>query len=204
MKSSLLRTAAMKVVTTFYRRMFAFVRPLELPVPEPGPGDAAVVLLDEALMAEYGRLRPTQSADLVRRRLAAGHECLLVRQHSELVHAGWVAFGRFLVPYLNRDIVLEPDEIYSYDVFTRSDQRAQGCAAARFRHLRNRYLERGYRSSFSLVAVENRAGLAITYKFQYRTVGAYYAVRAGPWQRMWSRALEGQTLPQLLPPRGVG
>jgi GNAT superfamily N-acetyltransferase len=198
----LLRTAAMKVITTFYRRMFAFVCPLDVPVPEQGPGGPAVVLLDEAQMADYCRLRPKQSPELVRRRLAAGHECFLVRQHGELVHAGWVGAGRVLVPYLNRDLLLEPHEIYTYDVFTRPDRRGQGHAVVRFQEMQRRYLERGYRSTFSLVAVENRAGMALTFKSQGRIVGTYRAVRVGPWQRVWSRALDDEPLPQLLPPGG--
>ena len=198
----LLRTAAMKVVTTFYRRMFAFVCPLDQPVAEPGSGGPAVVLLDEAQIAEYCRFRPKQSPELVRRRLAAGHECFLVRQHDELVHAGWVGIGRIFVSYLNRDLMLGPHQIYSYDVFTRPDRRGQGYAPLRFQHMRARYFERGYRSSFSLVAVENQAGLTITFKSQGRIVGAYQAVRVGPWQRVWARPLEDQPLPQLLPPRG--
>jgi len=109
----LLRTAAVKVATTFYLRIFAFVCPLDLPGPQAKAGGPAVVLLDETQMADYCRLRPQQSPKLIRRRLAAGHECLLVRQQGELVHSGWVGTGRVWVPYLNRDIMLGAHEIYS-------------------------------------------------------------------------------------------
>jgi hypothetical protein len=58
---------AMKVLTTFYRRMFLMVRPLDTPIPDIHPRVPVVIkrLTDQDLFA-YSSFRPNQDAHMLR------------------------------------------------------------------------------------------------------------------------------------------
>jgi len=80
----------MKVVTTFYRRLMVFERPL---VGDLVPLELAVPLefrrLSKSEVGAYHLFRPDQSLALIEWRLARGQECTVVWHRGRIVCAVW-------------------------------------------------------------------------------------------------------------------
>src|SRR5215468_718923 len=97
-----IRRLTMRVFTTFYRRMFLMVRPLDVAIPDVHPRLPVVIkrLTDKDILA-YRKFRPEQGAHMIRSRLGRGDRCYAAWYEGRIVHAGWIATKRVYVPYLH-------------------------------------------------------------------------------------------------------
>ena len=194
------QTLLMKVATTFYRRMVMVDRELHPPPPMPHlPFPVQFDLLDSPVDMDDARaLRPTLSAKSIRERHDRGNACFAVRVEGRVAHSAWVAVDRVRIEYLSKDIVLDPADIFIFDSYTIPEYRNRRLAQARGAFVASYYSDLGFRRSLGLVAVENRAGLAVPETLGYRRIGYYKALRLGGWSRTWSKSLMDEDLPNLL------
>jgi RimJ/RimL family protein N-acetyltransferase len=190
-----IRLLAMKVFTTFYRRMFLMVRPLDATTPDVQPRLPVVIkrLTDKDLCA-YRRFRPEQGAQMIRTRLAQGDQCYAAWHEGRIVHAGWIATERVYVPYLRRDLILQPGDVYHGDSFTLPTYRGYGLSPAKAICVMHHYRQQGYRRMVCLIAVENTTGLHVMRKLGYQPIGLYRCLRFGPWQRDWQQVWDEEVL----------
>jgi ribosomal protein S18 acetylase RimI-like enzyme len=132
------------------------------------------------------------------KRVERGDVCFSLSVGGRVVHTAWVAVMRGPVEYLRRDLALEEDEIFIFDSFTNPEYRSLHLATARAAFVADYYAARGYRRSLGVVAVENRAGLAVPEAVGYRRIGRYGAFCIGRLCRTWSEPLPGQRIPPLI------
>lgn len=149
-------------------------------------------------LSDLNGFRPSLSARSILERFERGDHCFAVRLDGRIVHTAWVAFHRARVEYLSRDIMLERDDTYIFDTYTAPEFRSLHLAQARAAFVANYYSERGFRRSLGLVAVENRAGLAVPEALGYRRIGYYSAFGVGRWRLTWSKPLKGKDIPLLV------
>jgi len=189
----------MKVVTTFYRRLVVFARPLSSDVELP---ELAVPVeirsLSRSEVGAYHLFRPDQPAALIEELLARGRECTAVWHRGRIVHAAWAYLGRAYVAYLNRDMILREEEVLILDSFTLSQYRRMSLAKARSAYQAAEFAARGLRRSLGIVAAENRVGLAVVTAAGSRPIGMYACLRAGPFSRYWQRPDGDAVLPPLV------
>jgi hypothetical protein len=182
----------MKIFTTFYRRVTVSVAALDVSPPLASSNMAIKVeLLRPEMIDAYVRFRPSQSRE-ASQRFALGHMVGVAWYDDRIVSAAWMATGRIHIPYLNCDIVLPSDVIYTYDAYTLSEYRGNHIARARSAQLGLEFLRRGFRRSVSIVAVENRSALRSALKAGYRVVGTHSFLRLGPLQRRWRQPLSDE------------
>ena len=193
------QTLLMKVVTTFYRRMVLVERELSPPPPTPVvpfPVEIGRLKLSTDLAGLAG-FRPALSRRSILERLEKGDSCFAVWLDGTIVHTAWVAVQRARVEYLSRDIVLEKDDIYIFDTYTTAEFRNLHLAQSRAAFVSKYYSARGFRRSLGLVAVENKAGLAVPEVLGYRRIGFYSALGVRGWCRTWSEPCLGEKTPPL-------
>ncbi len=94
--------------------------------------------------------------------------------------------------------MLERDDIYIFDTYTAPESRSLHLAQARAAFVANYYAERGFRRSLGLVALENRAGLAVPESLGYQRIGYYSALGVGRWRLTWSKPLLQHEIPPLV------
>lgn len=194
------QTLAMKVITTFYRRLVLLERAMVPPPPMPVvPSPVEIGSVDISTdLTDLTTFRPSLSTKSILERLDRGEKCFAVWIDGRIVHTAWVAVHRARVEYLSRDIVLEKDDVFIFDSYTTPEFRGRHLAQARAAFVASYYSVRGFRRSLGLVAVENRAGLAVPEALGYRRIGRYSALGIGRWRRTWSKPLPGEEIPQLV------
>ncbi|MGB5515632.1 MAG: GNAT family N-acetyltransferase [Thermoanaerobaculia bacterium] len=194
------QTLLMKVVTTFYRRMVLVSRELHPPPPMPVvPSSVEIGSVGISHdLSDLNGFRPSLSARSILERFERGDDCFAVRLDGRIVHTAWVAFHRARVEYLSRDIMLERDDTYIFDTYTAPEFRSLHLAQARAAFVANYYSERGFRRSLGLVALENRAGLAVPESLGYQRIGYYSALGVGRWRQTWSKPLLEHEIPPLV------
>jgi ribosomal protein S18 acetylase RimI-like enzyme len=140
---------------------------------------------------------PDHYVNSIQSHLARGEPCFAALYDGQIAQVGTAATGRVYVPYLYRDLLLQPDDVYFYDSFTLPAYRGYGLAPARAAHMMHHYWQEGYRRVVCLVAVENQGGLRSVQKTGYQAVGLYSCLRFGPWQRDWQKTWSEEPLPTL-------
>ena len=173
---------------TVYRRAIVIERRLEEPIDDVAARVPVVLgLLDEKQIEEYVRLRPEADPREVLRRLREGQLCHTASHDGRLVYVSWASMRRAWIEYLEREIELAPEEVYSYEVFAAPEFRGTGIMAAtgvfRLRYFR----DRGYRRIIAVVMPENKRAFRAFVKLGYRSCGTMGYVRIGPWRREFSR-----------------
>jgi ribosomal protein S18 acetylase RimI-like enzyme len=193
-----IRLLAVKILTTFYRRMFLMVRPLDATIPPLYPRLQVVfkVLTAEDLLV-YSSSRSEQCLNLIQAPLAREEQYFAALYEGRIVQVGKVATERVYVPYLRRDLILQPSDVYVYGSFTLPAFRGYGLAPARAVQMMHHYRNQGYRRMVCLVAVENMSGLRVVEKLGYCSVGLCSCLRFGPWQHAWQRTWIEEPLPRL-------
>lgn len=182
----LAKVLASKLFTTFYRRVVVVVQPITTPIPELSSALPLVFgRLPADELAAYDQFRPRERAE-ARRRSSQGAECFVAWHEGRIVHATWVATGRVSIPYLNRDLVLENDQMYLHDAFTLPDYRGHNIAPVMFAYIMSRYLELGFRQ-FVAVATVEKARRRFYEKYGGRVIGVYSCLRLWRWQTAWPR-----------------
>jgi len=182
----MIEVLAMKILTTFYRRMILFEYPLNQQIPVLRSRlPVNIAILTERDLDAYNRYRPDQSMKEIRARLARGDRCFACWYDDRIVDAGWVATGRVYIPYLRRRLILGSGDIYNYDAYTLPAYRGLGIFMARISYVGRYNQQEGYSRGLALVAVENKAPRVILYKSGVRPIGLYSCLRLGPWQWEW-------------------
>jgi GNAT superfamily N-acetyltransferase len=175
----------MRLVTTFYRRATLMVRDLGETDTAPAHVAARMATISMGELDSYLEFRPRADRRVIERRLEKGDEGVVAWVDAQIVHAAWIATGRSYVAYLDRDLLLAPDELLVYDSFTIPELRGSGIARARMAHVFAEYARRGYRRCFAIVAVENSVGAHTMQSGGYRKTGRFSCLRLGPWSRCW-------------------
>jgi GNAT superfamily N-acetyltransferase len=174
----------MKVTTTLYRRMVLLDRPLDAPIEDvPRRLDVRLAEATEGDLDAYLAFHADQPEGLARARFRRGDRCFAVWDGERIAHAAWAATGRTPIGYLERDLLLEPDEMYAYDAYTHPDYRGNGLCSLRGVDMLRRYRGLGFRRSYGLAQLENRAGFAQVRTVGYVPIGMYVYVRLGPLRR---------------------
>lgn len=194
------QTLLMKVITTFYRRMVLVERELSPPPPTPCVPFPLEIgrLTPSTHLAGLAGFRPALSARSILERLEKGHGCFAVWLDGRIVHTAWVAVQRARVEYLSRDLVLERDDIYIFDTYTTPEFRSLHLAQSRAAFVSKYYSARGFRRSLGLVAIENKAGLAVPEVLGYRRLGYYSALGIRGWCRTWTEPCLEEEIPPLV------
>jgi RimJ/RimL family protein N-acetyltransferase len=195
-----LRTVWHRVATTFCRRMLVGARELDRPIPnlQSSLPDARMAPLDPRDVAAYHSFRPDQSERNVRARLDAGHRCWVTWLGSEIIDANWTAAGRVPVPYLGYDVLLDDGDVLIYDSFTAPAWRRRGLYMAKSAYVLYQCRALGFRRIVAMIAVENKAPIAVTARLGLVPLGIYTLLRVGPFRTLRIRSLGSE-----LPPRMV-
>ena len=176
---------------TVYRRVVVFERRLDGPVVEVMPRLPVVLgLLQETEVDEYAALRPDSDPADVRRRLCRngnGQQCFTARHGGRLVHVCWVATGRAWIDYLDREVLLAPDEAYTYEAFTAPGFRGQNISPARSSYLQRTLRVAGYRRLLAVIMPENRPAFRPLEKAGYQRAGTLGYFQIGPCRRHFGR-----------------
>jgi hypothetical protein len=192
-----LRLLAMKTVTTFYRRMVLVVRPID-PIPDLQPRLPVILrVLSKEDIPAYRIFQPNQSVKEIDERFERGDCCFAAFHEGRIVTAGWVTTNRIYVPYLRRDLILLPGDIYVYNYYTLPEYRGNNVGVVNGLFIRRYYKKEGYSRSVALIAAENRAGSGLVKSAGYRSVGLYACLRLGFWQWDWQRTWTDEPLPAL-------
>ena len=141
-----------------YRRVVLFVRQFE---GQPAHVDTRLPVqlgrLQPDELDAYFALRPEADPDDIRHRLATGHICYTARSEGRLIHVCWITTGHAWIAYLDREIDLAPDDVYSYESFTAPEFRGSNIAAARSMYMQETLHAVGYRRAVAVVMPENRS-----------------------------------------------
>jgi GNAT superfamily N-acetyltransferase len=189
----------MKVLTTFYRRALLGYRSLDEPIAVLHSRlPVEVGLLTEGDLAVYQNFRPDQDSSEIKERMRQGHRCYVSWHEGRIVDASWLATGRVHIPYLRRDLVLEPGDVYVYDSYTAPHYRGRSLYSAKVAFIMRHCKEKGYVRNVAVIAIENKEPLAVTRRLGIKFVGVYHCLRFGPWQRLWRQPWREESLPELL------
>ena len=198
-----LDTLGMKARTTVHRRMHLMLRPLAEPIPEPAPrGAFTYEEMTPDTEPAYLAMLPSRRA-LVETRLASGARCFLAMDGEHIAHGYWMGVGRVRIDYMERDLVLPPDSVYTYDSYSPPAHRGRGLAQAVGLHVMRLARDEGRRRAWCLPAVENAAGIRPVEAIGYRRVADFHCLRLGPWRRHWTVSLADVEPLTLEPPASV-
>ena len=192
----LLRLLGVKILTTFYRRLYYMARPLDDPIPDLHPG---LPVSFEVRTAEEMRtdLRvPQEYKELIRIPLAGNEHYFIAIYEGRIVQLVKVATGQVYIPYMRRALLVPPGDLYLYGSFTSPAFRGCDLAPARAVRMMHHYRSLGYRRMVCVIAVENRSGYGVVEKLGYCSLGMYNCLRLGPWQYDWQRTYGGESLPK--------
>ncbi len=192
------QTLAMKVATTFYRRLIVGYVSLDRRMPRlhsQVPGE--IRLLTEQDLPHYQQLRPRQPLAEIAGRLASGQRGFATWVDGRIGDVSWLATGRVRISYLRRDLILQPGDGYIYDSYTAPDLRARFLYQATSAHVLRFCQEQGLQRALMLYAPENRAPLAVARRFGVTFAGMYVCRRFGPWQTISERRFGAEPLPRL-------
>ncbi len=187
----------MKVTTTFRRRMFLMHRALTEPIPEPQPKGGftyqeATPETYEAYLAMLPNRRKVFEA-----RLRSGARCFMAWDGDNVAHGYWMGVGRLRIDYLERDLVLKPGDVYTYDSFSPPAYRGRGLAQAVGLYVMRLARQEGYERAWCLPAVENKPGIRPVEAIGYRRVAELGCLRFGPWRYCWTKSWSDLDLPVL-------
>jgi len=188
----------MKTITTFYRRMVIVIQPLIDPFPKLHPDlPETNKILTEIDLPAYIKFRPDSRLNSIQARLTRGDNCFATWENGQIVNALWVATQRPYIPYLHRDLILQPGDTYIYDHYTLPVYRGRGLGQANIVYTLRYYQEEKYRRAIFLLAIENKVAFGPTQALGMPTVGLFGCLRLGPWQWNWKEAWSDESLPVL-------
>jgi len=193
----------MKIVTTFHRRMVLLTYELQArPIPTfTSPLPVRHAVLTDADGAAYRRFRPGADERELASRRARGDRCFVVWHERRIIHECWVTTApRAYVPYLHRDLCLEPGDAYYYGAYTDASCRGRRLFTGCYSFIARTLQQEGWRRSVALVALENRRSVVVLERSGLTACGLYAALRLGPWHRHRARPYAGHTLLPLEPP----
>jgi hypothetical protein len=188
-----------RIVTTFYRRMVVVTKDVDTNAIQVLPAiPSEIRVLDESEVGAYHAFKPFQHRTEVETRLSRGHRCFAIWHEGRIVHAGWAATGRAHIPYLHSDILLGPKDFYIYDSYTDPSFRRAKLVIARSSAMHVHFGGKGFLRSYGVIALMNRAGLAVVEPSGYRRIGMYGCLRLGLTTVAWAYPDPAEPLPRLV------
>jgi SAM-dependent methyltransferase len=183
-------------VTFFERRLDGWTAPAV----GSSPGFQAL----QMSVADVGALReggdPTQDIAALAERFERGDRAFgAIDTAGRICHVRWVATTRVHIPEIDRDIVLAPRQAYFYNGYTRPDARRCGIDGLVRTFIFETLQSEGFRSVYSYVRLDNRAGFRAASRWQ-QAVGTVRYIRlrrSAPWLTGISRA----NMPRLEEPK---
>lgn len=168
-----------RVYTTIYRRVWVLSKDL-LRNEERAPDAVGLhaCFLQPEMLDAYAAFRPGKLDEAVQR-MEKGNRSVIVYEGERIVGCVWTAVDRAYIPYLNRDIILGPREIYTFDAFTHPDARRRGIATFRNTFLTPEYRRMGYERAAGIVAFENHTGIRSAEAAGYEREDVFGCVRLG-------------------------
>jgi hypothetical protein len=171
-----------------YRRLILIQVPLTDPISTPPASiPLSSCLLDHEDLHEYRAFRPDADPAETGHRLDQGHWCFTARHQGRIVSAVWVAIGTAMIPYLERDLMLAPDQAYAYDSYTVPELRGMAVASVRSDMMRRTLRRKGVKLLLGAVLPENRAARRRAEKRQHKEIGVIGYWRLGHWRRDFLR-----------------
>lgn len=197
-----LSTIGMKLFTTVYRRTAIVTRSTDEAIPEISislPIEMQILNSDD--LSTYLKLRPYQDPKEFINRLKAGRICLALFNKEQILQVAWVGTDRIYIPYLERDLILQPEEFYCYDTYTDPKYRSYGLATISAALMLKYFKEKGFRRVVAILALENSAAFGGPIKaLNYQFIGQYNFIRFGFWNRYWQEQYGNIPLPKLVKP----
>ena len=189
---------------SIYRREVLMERLLSDPIPD----IVSSVSIDIAMLRpqereEYLRFRPNSEPTEIDCRINRGHCCFVARCEGRIVSASWTTTKGAWSSYLEREIVMAPGDVYTYDSFTAPGFRGQQIATVRLAAMLRFFREAGYVRLVSIVVPENSSALRSPEKLGYRSFGVMGYYKFGPWRWDFCRVKRGAH-PLGLSPAGDG
>lgn len=172
-----------------YRRLILRGRLLSQPLPDVSVRvPVCVSLLAAGEIDAYMAFRPSEHAGEIRRRLDEGQWCFVAWHDRQIIHAAWAVTGRARIEYLSMEIMLAPDEVYSYDMFTSPAFRGLDVSPTRMLEVMQYFRDHGYRRLIGAISPENRSAFRPGEKVGWdRPIGKIGYVGLGPWRHVFCR-----------------
>ena len=139
--------------------------------PVPAGLDVQLAPLRDADVGEALAIDPRLSREAIRRRLAAGEECVLVWHEGEATHCVWWTDHPVFLPYLRSTFWPLAGDRFCVDVASRPIRRRRGIDTAAAITYLYRLRELGYRRVVSLVASWNAPARAVALRMHGSVVG---------------------------------
>lgn len=173
---------------TVYRRAILIERLLHDPIAEQQAGvDVEVNLLTPGDLDEYLAHHPGSIASEICERFRQGQKCFVARHRNNIASTCWAATGTARIDYLNCEISLAEDEVYTYGSYTTARFRNLNIPAVRGNEMVLHFRERGYRRFVAILMPENKPAFGPIEKIGYRRIGTLGYVKLGPWRRLFCR-----------------
>jgi ribosomal protein S18 acetylase RimI-like enzyme len=167
-----------------YRRLLLFQRFLDQPIQRIMPRiPLTTELLREHDINAYLAFRPDSSRSTILQRFGAGERCFVARYDGQIVCANWAVTEQAWIPYLEREIPMQPGDVYVYDSFTAPAFRNRNIAPALAVEILKYFRGAGYRRMMMVMLPENRANRRARAKTGYRVFEIIRCVRVG--SRWW-------------------
>ena len=196
---------AMKVKTTFYRRLFFMSFTLSRPIPSLRSRlPVSVTLMTEHDIPAYCAFRPAQNPEAIGARLTQGHRCYASWHHGEIVDASWCTDKCGPVPYFGSELCVAPGDMFVYDSYTVPSYRGYNLYMAKVTYIFTLCKAEGYARNVAVVAPENRTALTVLRRLGSQVLGQYTCLRVGFWKKIWQEPFSEEPLPQMLAPSSGG
>jgi GNAT superfamily N-acetyltransferase len=174
-----------------YRRYLLLERLLDDPIPHTEPRVPITIdLLKKTEAEEYSMFRAGVQQSEIIDRINSGHVCFLARHRGKIISATWAAVNMTVRSYyLNREIRLGQDEVYTYNSFTAPDFRGLSVSPALKVEMMRYLRSAGYRRMICWVLPENSPSLKALQKVGFHPLGVMGYVRVGPWRKDFYRVI---------------
>jgi RimJ/RimL family protein N-acetyltransferase len=174
-----------------YRRYLLLERMLDDPISHTEARMPITIdLLKKTEADEYSMFKAEVRQSEIIDRINSGHWCFVARHRGKIISATWAAANMTVRSYyLNREIHLGQDEVYTYNSFTEPDFRGLSVSPALKAEMMRYFRSAGYRRMICWVSPENRSSLKALRKAGFHPLGMMGCVRVGPWRKDFYRVI---------------
>jgi RimJ/RimL family protein N-acetyltransferase len=174
-----------------YRRYLLLERMLDDPIPHTEARlPITIDLLKKTETEEYSMLRAKVQQSEIIDRINSGQWCFVARYRRKIISATWAtAHETIRSSYLNREMHLENNEVYTYASFTEPDFRGLSVSPALKVEMMRHFRSAGYRRMICWVLPENGSSLKALQKVGFHPLGMMGYVRVGPWRKDFYRTI---------------
>ncbi len=174
-----------------YRRYLLLERLLDDPIPHTEPRVPITIdLLKKTEAEEYSMFRAGVQQSEIIDRIDSGHWCFVARHRGRIISVTWATANMTVRSYyLNREIRLGQDEVYTYASYTEPDFRGLSVSPALKAEMMRYFRSAGYRRMICWVLPENNSSLKALQKVGFHPLGMMGYIRVGPWRKDFYRVI---------------